>query len=331
MIPAGFSGFHHEEHRPDSCGALIAGARGVEPARPVGSEPEPPDWNPNRFKGIVFDVGMHDGSDTAFYLHQGYAVLAVEADPVLAADGELRFAEAIKAGQLYILNAGIAAHPGTATFWICDDHSVWNSFDVRIASRNGSRHHAITVRTCRFADVLKTFGIPAYLKIDIEGADSLCVEDLDRQHLPRFISVECECVGDGERLTADESVQMLDRLRDAGYSRFKLVSQEDFSTVTHPDRWRFTRRVIESASDGRLSVPGFRRLARAVSVRRRLQRRNRGYRFACGSTGPWGDGLLGRWSTYDEARATYVAVRDRFFSAPGARTYAFWYDWHATF
>jgi hypothetical protein len=42
-------------------------------------------WNPTSYRGLIFDIGMHDGSDTAFYLHQGYAVVGVEADPTLAA------------------------------------------------------------------------------------------------------------------------------------------------------------------------------------------------------------------------------------------------------
>ena len=80
-------------------------------------------WCPKNFQNVVFDVGMHDGNDTAFYLHQGCAVLAVEADPTLVAAAAHRFAAEIEAGQLFILSVGIAAKNGEATFWICDDHS----------------------------------------------------------------------------------------------------------------------------------------------------------------------------------------------------------------
>jgi len=53
--------------------------------------------------------------------------------------------------------------------------------------------------------------------------------------------------------------------------------------------------------------------------------------LTCGSTGPWGNGLLGRWSAYEEARQTYLRLRDRFFANSQAKTHAFWYDWHATY
>ena len=288
------------------------------------------DWNPKRFRGAIFDVGMHDGSDTESYLRQGYAVLAVEADPTLTAAAARRFDGAIRGGQLQIVNAGISETSGTATFWICDDNSVWNSFDIRIASRNTSRHHPIDVPTCRFADLLSTFGVPEYLKVDIEGADHLCVKDIDPGRLPRFISVECECVGDGETLTPDESVRMLDLLREVGYTKFKLVSQDDFMTASDPDRWRLARRVVDSLSSGKLAKLGLRKIATRFSTRGRLRALNGGCDFKCGSTGPWGTGLLGRWSPYDEARALYLQLRERFFARADAKTYAFWYDWHAT-
>ena len=129
-------------------------------------------WNPDQFKGVIFDVGMHDGTDTASYLSRGYAVLAIEADPTLVSSGAERFDDAIRRGQLQILNIGIGEQEGASTFWICDDNSVWNSFDERIASRNGCRHHAIRIVSRPFRAVLDEFGVPEYLKIDIEGAES---------------------------------------------------------------------------------------------------------------------------------------------------------------
>jgi FkbM family methyltransferase len=293
-------------------------------------QPQPKIWNPTRDRGVVFDIGMHDGSDTAFYLHQGYAVVAVEADPILAAQGRQRFLREIDAGQLTILNVGIAAEAATATFWICEDHSVWNSFDKRIATRNGSRCHPVQIETWRFSDVLKTFGVPEYAKIDIEGHDALCVRDLDRETLPRFISVESECAADGETLTPSRAVAMVDLLREAGYTRFKLVSQDDFRAVGYPDRWRWVRRLVDSAAYGKLRVPGLAAFARRLSHRGRLHARN-AFAFACGSTGPWGAGLPGRWSNYETARATYLALRDEYFNRPGVKTYSFWFDWHASY
>ena len=34
-------------------------------------------------KKLIFDIGMYDGSDTRYYLNEGFRVLAIEANPVL--------------------------------------------------------------------------------------------------------------------------------------------------------------------------------------------------------------------------------------------------------
>ena len=33
---------------------------------------------------LVYDIGMNDGTDSAYYLRRGYSVVAVEANPILA-------------------------------------------------------------------------------------------------------------------------------------------------------------------------------------------------------------------------------------------------------
>ena len=48
----------------------------------------------------MYDVGMHNGNDAAFYLHQGYRVVAIEADPVFVEQAKWRFAQEIREGRL---------------------------------------------------------------------------------------------------------------------------------------------------------------------------------------------------------------------------------------
>src|SRR5581483_7038490 len=126
---------------------------------------------------LIYDVGLQNGGDTAYYLHQGYRVVAVEADPSVADAGRARFANEIAAGRLTLLNVGIAETAGSSTFWICDRKPEWSSFHRRIASRHGAAHHAIEIPTRPFADILAEYGVPVYLKNDIEGHDPLCIRD----------------------------------------------------------------------------------------------------------------------------------------------------------
>ena len=34
-------------------------------------------------KNLIYDVGMSNGDDTAYYLHRGFRVVAIEANPLL--------------------------------------------------------------------------------------------------------------------------------------------------------------------------------------------------------------------------------------------------------
>jgi len=34
-------------------------------------------------KKLIYDIGMYDGSDTRYYLNEGFRVLAIEENPVL--------------------------------------------------------------------------------------------------------------------------------------------------------------------------------------------------------------------------------------------------------
>lgn len=280
---------------------------------------------------LVIDVGMHVGDDTAFYLAQGRRVVAVEANPELAEAGRRRFAAEVAAGRLEILNLGIAGQAGFADFWVCESNPEWSSFNRAIASRDGKPHHGVRIPTARFREVLARCGTPGYLKIDIEGNDLLCLEDLSPAALPTYVSLESECTGDAEYTSAAEGLESLRRLRDLGYRRFKLIHQFTFVPLSLPMSLghrldRLARRYLLHPPLSK--VRGAWRLTGLLLQRERLARRF-GWSFPVGSSGPWGEETPGRWMGYHKAAQTYQHYRDLHFSQPGARPYSFWCDWHA--
>ena len=128
---------------------------------------------------LVYDVGMNNGDDTAYYLYRGFRVIAIEASPVLAAKGRERFASEIASGQLTLLNIGIAAKSGVMDFWINDYNADWSSFLPEFGCRLGTPSHQVKVNCVPFIDVLRQYGTPFCLKIDIEGYDDLCLQALE--------------------------------------------------------------------------------------------------------------------------------------------------------
>jgi len=179
--------------------------------------------NPN----LIYDVGMHNGDDTAYYLFRGYSVVAIEANPLLVEAGRQRFAAEIAAGRLTILPVGITAEPGTNTFWVNEVHSEWSSFVKGMGCRDGTPCHAIEVSCVRFGDVLAEHGVPYYLKVDIEGLDALCLKALDPADLPPYVSAEGNYLG------------TLCEMYSAGYRGFKLVNQTECWKCQSTAEWEF--------------------------------------------------------------------------------------------
>jgi len=173
---------------------------------------------------LIFDVGFHKGEDTEFYLKKGFRVVAVEANPALYAAGIGRFKNEIDAARLTLLNVAIADSDGPIQFFVNSRVTEWGTISPDFAARNrqlGKDSKNITVQGLRFGRILREFGVPYYLKIDIEGADQLCLEALLQVGArPTHLSLE------STKTSWASLVSEFARLRELGYRRFKVVSQE---------------------------------------------------------------------------------------------------------
>src|SRR5207253_10987847 len=83
---------------------------------------------------LIYDVGLHDGEDTGYYLARGYRVVAIDANPSKIARAKEQFAEHIKAERLILVNAGIFPVAAELDFWV-SEFDFWSSFDKTMASR----------------------------------------------------------------------------------------------------------------------------------------------------------------------------------------------------
>jgi hypothetical protein len=106
--------------------------------------PAAPGEDGNLKEDLIYDVGFHNGDDTAYYLHRGFNVLGIEANPLLAAQGQRRFESEIASRRLTILNVGIAKSEGMFSFWVNEENDTWSSFDQALGCRHGSRCHEVT-------------------------------------------------------------------------------------------------------------------------------------------------------------------------------------------
>lgn len=176
-------------------------------------EGQPLNWKIKPKSNLIYDIGMHIGQDTEFYLKKGFKVVAIEANPILAKQGEEKFKDYIDSDQLTILNIGIDDKEGSFPFYVNESLSEWSSFVEEIGARGG-KYHTIMVQCLPLDKILLDLGIPYYIKVDIEGHDFKCIEALRKiKNRPNFISVEN---GNGG---------LLDLLHELGYKHFKFINQ----------------------------------------------------------------------------------------------------------
>lgn len=269
---------------------------------------------------LVFDLGFHRGEDTAYYLSRGCRVVAVEADPQLAEVGWQRFADAVRSEQLILLNKAVTRLGGGETTFYVSPFTLWSSTHRDIAEREApGRARPIRVTTVDLPQLMATFGVPTYCKIDIEGNDNEALESLAKAAgRPEFLSVESECLGRDEAY-GSRMFETLDQLHDLGYVSFKLVDQR---TLTVLGDSLFYDDSFPSPAHGYHDWLYAERLFG-------LRGEHQGFtQFFPASSGPYGHDLLGRWRDYEDARALLNRHHDSPYHRRVGRWH-FWCDWHA--
>ncbi|MFT5126247.1 MAG: FkbM family methyltransferase [Kiritimatiellia bacterium] len=272
-------------------------------------------------KKLIYDVGMNNGDDTAYYLHKGFRVLAIEADPVLCAAAEERFADEVASGDLCILNEGVADSTGTADFWVNEEKSVWSSFDKEAAGRRGHELTRVDVPTRPFANILEELGTPYYLKIDIEGNDQLCLDALDEKNCPEYISVECN------------KLDFVHQLYDVGYRKFKMIDQQTFCPLSQPllirHRWHhfLNDRLRNFSIPSRIMI----KLASRTRVDQWVHdlRSQDGWHFNEGCSGPFAEDTYGSWQSKEIVSANFDHFTE-YLARRADNPYQYWFDLHAT-
>lgn len=280
---------------------------------------------------LIFDVGFHRGEDTRYYLENGYQVVAVDADPRNIAWAENEFSKHIAQGQLRLEHAAVSDSEGTIDFHLSKT-TVWSSIKSGIADRRGRTDRVIQVPTRRLDRLFEQYGTPLYCKIDVEGYDAVCAKTLrDAPNLPQYISVETECLAEGQKGGPDLYLETLFVLRDLGYNRFKLVDQTSLQVLDAARIYDDRPLSIAAAIHKFFNRRGYDHLFRRAKRESRAELKARlGYDFPPGASGPFGDSLAGQWSTIAQAERLLESHRSDYFRMSSARDFGFWCDWHAT-
>lgn len=230
---------------------------------------------------LIYDIGMHKGEDTDFYLKKGFRVVAIEANPKLITEARSRFTDYILRGKLTLVEGAIidAGHeqptPKFVAFYENEDLSIWGTVNKSWADRNSRMGHlskVIQVPVVNLNEVIASYGMPYYMKIDIEGCDMICLRALEQFSLkPSYVSFESD---KGSLEGIRKEMELLLKL---GYRDFMAVEQSSISSL---------QVAPQPAREGNYA----------------------GHDFAHGCSGLFGKELPGRWLNSGQLARKYRAI-----------------------
>lgn len=170
---------------------------------------------------LIYDVGMHTGEDTDFYLKKGFNVIAIEAIKELCEENEIKFKKYIEENKLKIINCAINFTEGEYFFYK-NKQTQFSSLIESIGTRQGD-YEIQKINCVSISKIFTQFGLPYYLKVDIEGKDKTAIFPLENfKNKPKYISFE------------GGSEDVLNFLNKINYKLFKLIDQSKYSSWKCP-------------------------------------------------------------------------------------------------
>ncbi|MGC4407618.1 FkbM family methyltransferase [Rhizobium rosettiformans] len=191
---------------------------------------------------LVFDIGAHVGSRSSTLLKLGAKVVAVEPQPAFADFIEQRFVGTLTGFE----RVAVGRSAGQSDLLISSRHPTVTSISSRFVetvkqSKGFSQvvwDRKVTVPMVTLDHLVGKYGLPAFCKIDVEGAEAEILYGLSKpipliafEYIPAMPSVASNAI---------------DRLMGIGNYRFNRVVGEQHRFVS--DRWKSADELLVELS-----------------------------------------------------------------------------------
>lgn len=177
---------------------------------------DPNNYRSNKYGKIAYDFGANNGDNIPYYLLKFEKVVAIEANPELTKLICDRFKEEILQGRVFVENCAVSLNNDIVKFYIHKNNHVLSQIYV---PENLDDFNIIEIESKTPSSIIKKYGDPEYIKIDIEFADKDIIYDLFINNIyPNYISAEVQDISVFSLLTSSDK-----------YKKFKLL---DGSTIS---------------------------------------------------------------------------------------------------
>jgi FkbM family methyltransferase len=162
---------------------------------------------------LIFDVGAHRGQRTDVFLHLGARVIAIEPDASNQRLLARRYCRnRSRENPVTVVGKAVSDANAVATMWVHAPGSGLNSLSSKWVLELGKDEGRFgckvefagrqQVETTTLEALMNSFGIPDYIKIDVEGHEPSVLRGLRRPvaflsfevNLPEFLAEGLECV-----------------------------------------------------------------------------------------------------------------------------------------
>lgn len=139
---------------------------------------------------VIYDFGANNGSNLPYYLGKCDLVVAVEANPTLAADIRSKFTSEVSSGRLIVENCVLSAQASSSSVPFYR-HKTDDKLGRLLAPERACEYETIDIPSINAAELISRHGAPYYVKCDLESYDAEVLRTLFIGGIrPPFISAE---------------------------------------------------------------------------------------------------------------------------------------------